>query len=57
MVLTRSMLKLVVALDAVAPELAAECRTLVSQDPTVPASDEIVEVILRAAALALGTSP
>jgi hypothetical protein len=56
-VLTGSMLKLAVALDAVSPELAAECRTLVSQDPTVPASDEIVDAILRAAALALGTSP
>ena len=54
---TTSMLKLAVALDAVSPELAAECRTLVCQDPTVPASDEIVEAILRAAALALGTSP
>ena len=56
-VLTGSMLKLALALDAVCPELAAECRTLVCQDPTVPASDEIVDVILRAAGLALGTSP
>jgi hypothetical protein len=56
-VLTPSMLKLAVALDAVSPELAAECRTLVCQDPTVPASDEIVVAILQAAALTLGTSP
>jgi len=56
-VLTESLLKLAVALDAVSPELAAECRTLACQDPGVQASDEIVEGIVRAAALALGTSP
>jgi len=54
---TERMLTLEGALEAVSPSLATECRRLVSQDPTVPASDAIVDGILRAAATALGTSP
>jgi transcriptional regulator with XRE-family HTH domain len=52
-----TMRKLEGALDAVSPALAAECRTLLSQDPTVPASHATVDAVLQAAATSLGISP
>ncbi len=54
---TGDLLKLAAALDAVKPELAAECRRVASQDPTQPASPDNIARIVQAAATAMGTTP
>jgi transcriptional regulator with XRE-family HTH domain len=50
------LLKLAGALDEVDAALAAQCRSIASQDPTVPASDEILDAVMGAAARATGMS-